>query len=165
MRKVLVMDTSILCVWLGVTGKETCGPPGDRWNRKRVDELIERERDDGTTFVLPLASIIETGNHIAQSKGDRHAEAKKLARLMVETADGKSPWAAFTRQSELWQTDALKSLAATWPALAAQRLSIGDATIEEVAKLYEKLGFSVEILTGDQGLKAREPIQPRPVPR
>lgn len=26
MRKVLVIDTSVLCVWLKVPGKETCGP-------------------------------------------------------------------------------------------------------------------------------------------
>ena len=26
MKKVLVIDTSVLCVWLKVPGKETCGP-------------------------------------------------------------------------------------------------------------------------------------------
>ncbi|HSO00521.1 MAG TPA: hypothetical protein VLS89_19650 [Candidatus Nanopelagicales bacterium] len=159
------MDTSILCVWLGVTGKETCGPPDDRWDKKRVEEVIRRETKVGTLFVLPLASIIETGNHIAQSRGDRHTEAQHLARVMVSSADGKSPWAVFTEQRDLWGPDALKSLAATWPDLAKQKLSLGDATIEEVAKLYERMGHSVEIFTADQGLKAREPARPPPVPR
>lgn len=31
MRKVLIIDTSILCVWLQVAGMETCGPNNDRW--------------------------------------------------------------------------------------------------------------------------------------
>jgi len=37
MRKVLIMDTSILCVWLGVPGMATCGPDTDKWDRPRVD--------------------------------------------------------------------------------------------------------------------------------
>src|SRR5262245_14597122 len=105
MKKVLVIDTSILCVWLGVAGKETCGRARDRWDKGRVDQIIARERKAGTTFVLPLATIIETGNHIAQGTGDRcHTEAQRLATLMAEAADGKSPWAAFTQQAVLWDT-------------------------------------------------------------
>lgn len=29
MKKVLDVDTSVLCVWLKVPGKETCGPSND----------------------------------------------------------------------------------------------------------------------------------------
>lgn len=165
MKKVLVIDTSILCVWLGVTGRETCGRDGDRWDKERVEKLLHRERKEGATLVLPLASIIETGNHIAQGRGDRHAEAKKLGELMAEAADGRSPWAAFTHQQDLWDAAALKELAKRWPPFAAQKLSIGDATIEDVARYYERMGSRVEILTGDRGLKAREPARPPPVPR
>jgi hypothetical protein len=165
MKRVVVIDTSILCVWLGVSGKETCGAGDDRWDKGRVDAVVSREKQRGTTLVLPLATIIETGNHIAQGRGNRHAEAKKLAELMAKTADGSSPWAAFTEQSDLWRPDALRALAVTWPPLAAQRLSIGDATIENVASYYERAGFEVEILTGDRELKARQPA-PRPqIPR
>lgn len=164
MRRVLVIDTSILCAWLGVSGKETCGPQDDRWDGKRVAEIIREAETEGATLVLPLATIIETGNHIAQGKGDRHASAMRLSALLSSAADGESPWAAFTQQANLWTAEALKRLGATWPALAAQRLSIGDATIEEVARLYEVMGYHVEILTGDAGLKAREPARP-PVPR
>ena len=34
---------------------------------------------------------------------------------------------------------------------------IGDATIKDVAEFYTESGVSVEILTGDEGLKAYEP--------
>ena len=36
-------------------------------------------------------------------------------------------------------------------------LSIGDATIKDVATYYREAGYGVEILTGDEGLKAYEP--------
>lgn len=67
MSKILVIDTSVLCVWLEVPGLVSCGTDADRWDKSRVDKKIQTEIDAKTTFVLPLASIIETGNHIAQS--------------------------------------------------------------------------------------------------
>lgn len=61
MQKVLIVDTSILCAWLGVPGKETCGAKSDRWDQNKVKQKIEAEKKQNTTFVLPLATIIETG--------------------------------------------------------------------------------------------------------
>jgi len=163
--KVIIMDTSILCVWLKVPGKETCGAEVDRWDFKRVNTLINREIDNKSTLVLPLATIIETGNHISQSPGDRFHVAQQLAELMRKAADQKTPWAAFTDQTKLWDTDGLGRLADEWPKLVASRLSIGDATIKQVAEYYAKGGFMVEILTGDAGLKAYQPINKPLVPR
>jgi hypothetical protein len=65
----------------------------------------------------------------------------------------------------LWDTQGLKNLAAEWPELAKQKISIGDATIKSVAEYYAKTGFTVEILTGDVGLKAYQPATPVPTPR
>lgn len=165
MRRVLIIDTSILCVWLDVPGRETCGPSHDRWNRQRVSEKLEQERDQKTIFVLPLASIIETGNHIAQASHSRKERGQALADLMHKSAEQESPWAAFSDQSVLWSPEKLKSLAGTWPDLAVQKLSLGDATIRDVADHYAQMGYGVEILTGDQGLKAYQPIAPVSVPR
>lgn len=67
---------------------------------------------------------------------------------------------AFTDQSSLWQADNLRLLADNWPQLAASGLSIGDATIKDVAEYYARDGYLVEILTGDAGLKAYQPSQP-----
>jgi hypothetical protein len=165
MRKVLILDTSILCVWLKVPGKDTCGPDNDRWDRERVKRKISQETPAGTLLVLPVASIIETGNHIAQAKHSRRKHAGELAELMRSSADQRSPWAAFAEQSVLWSPERLKVLAATWPDLAARRLSLADATIKDVAEHYAAMGCQVEILTGDQGLKAYEPPVPPEVPR
>ncbi len=165
MRKVLIIDTSILCIWLDVPGMNTCGPNEDCWDKPRVDNKIVEEQRAGTTFVLPLASIIETGNHIAHAAHSRRERGQSLAELMRQSADQQTPWAAFSDQTLLWEPEKLKTLADTWPDLAAQKLSLGDATIKDVAEYYAQMGCQVEILTGDQGLKSYEPITPTEIPR
>lgn len=165
MRKVLILDTSILCVWLEVPGKETCGSGQNSWKKSKVDELLKQEQKAGTTFVLPLASIVETGNHIAQASAQRYEKAQAFAQLMLNAADEKTPWAAFTEQSHLWDAEGLKRLATEWVELAVQSISIGDATIKTVAEFYARIGYQVEILTGDEGLKAFEPAPPTKRPK
>jgi hypothetical protein len=165
MNKVLIIDTSILCVWLKIPKMETCGAAPNQWDFVRVDQLIEEEKSRNTTLVLPLATILETGNHIAQAGSRRYETAQALAKIMTEAADVKSPWAAFTDQSVLWEAEGLKKLASEWPDLATQKISIGDATIKTVAEYYHERGVEVDILTGDKGLKAYQPTTPAPVPR
>jgi hypothetical protein len=165
MRRILVIDTSILCVWLQVPGKETCGHENDHWNKQRIDAVLKAEEARGTILVLPLATIIETGNHIAQAKTRRYETARALADLMIAAADERSPWAAFIHQAEFWSPNGLRSLATRWPDQAKAQLSIGDATIVTVAEYYARMGNQVEILTGDTGLKQYQPSTPIPVPR
>lgn len=112
-----------------------------------------------------MASIIETGNHIAQAPGDRFPIAVGLAKVISQAATASSPWAAFTDQAELWREEQLDSLAKTWPDLARSKMSIGDATIRDVAEYYARAGYDVEIVTGDAGLKAYEPVSKVQVPR
>ena len=164
-RRVIILDTSVLCCWLRVPGKEKTGPVDDRWDHARIDALLQKERELNSTFVLPVATLIETGNHIAQAASLRFERAQDLARCLQEAAQARSPWAAFTDQSQLWATENLRTLADNWPALASQRISIGDATIKDVAEYYAKAGFFVEILTADAGLKAYQPAQALPPPR
>lgn len=164
-QKAIIFDTSVLCCWLKVPGKDTCGPQNNQWNFEKIRRKIEDEKKNSSIFVLPLATIIETGNHISQVAADRHALAAALADLIKKTATETEPWAAFSQQSTLWEKENLQKLADTWPALAAQRLSIGDATIKDVAEYYAKAHCEVEILTGDQGLKAYQPTIPLLLPR
>ena len=165
MKKILIIDTSILCVWLQVPGRERCGKKGDEWNKERVNEHIDLAMNQKAIFVLPLATIIETGNHISQAGQSRREKAESLADLINKSADQTSPWAAFSEQSALWTHEKLKKLAETWPDLAVQKISLADATIKDVAEYYALAGYAVEIFTGDQGLKAHEPISVTPVPR
>lgn len=157
---IYIFDTSVLCCWLDVPGKETCGPRTDPWDKNRMETLVQKGLKENAIFVLPLASIIETGNHIAQSGGDRRTVALALAELIRKTAVSETPWAAFDAQSELWSSESLEQLANEWPDLAIGGLGIGDCTIKNVANYYAKVpGYTVKILTGDQGLKAYEPLE------
>lgn len=70
--KVIIIDTTIMCCWLDICRKETCGPDNDKWDKKRVEEYILKETGKGATLVLPLPVIIETGNHIAQAPERRY---------------------------------------------------------------------------------------------
>jgi hypothetical protein len=164
-KKILVLDTSILCCWLRIPGKDTAGAANDRWNFNRINQLLIDERAQGSTFVLPIASLIETGNHIAQCNGDRYNLATALTDHLRRTAEASSPWAAFTDQSTLWEPTNLQELANAWPELAVGGTSIGDATIKHVAEYYSRAGFEVEILTGDEGLKAYETTKVQLTPR
>lgn len=164
-KRVLILDTSVLCCWLKVPGKDETGPVNDRWNHDRIDALLKQERLMNSTFVLPIATLIETGNHIAQAPNLRFERATDLAAYLREAAEAKSPWAAFTDQSQLWGTENLRALADSWPQLANSRISIGDATIKDVAEFYAKAGYFVEILTADAGLKAYQPAQSVTPPR
>lgn len=164
-KKVLVLDTSIFCVWLEIPSFERCGGDDDYWDRERTNRKIEEEIEQGTTFVLPLATIIETGNHLSQSRGDRYDLARRFCSILAQSVNNESPWAAYSEQGELWDDAQMRRLAEEWPELAVSGLSIGDATIKYVADWYAKAGYEVEILTGDSGLKAYEPSIPLPIPR
>ena len=112
-KRVLVIDTSVLCCWLEVPGKEVAGPAGDRWDHTRISSLIDLEIQQNSTLVLPMATLIETGNHIAQAPGQRHRTSTRLAECLRQAAEAESPWAAFTDQSPLWEAEKLAELART----------------------------------------------------
>lgn len=156
-QKILILDTSILCVYLKIPYMDDCGPDNNKWDYKRVSEKIKNEISKKSLLVLPLASLIETGNHIAQVNGERYELAVALSDIIKKVANDEEPWAAFTFQRKLWDEENLIKLANNWPPLAAGGLSIGDATIKDVAEYYTEAGYQVEIFTGDEGLKAYEP--------
>lgn len=164
MRKFLIIDTSILCVYLKLPTFTSCGKGDNTWNFDRIAQKLDQEIEADTTLVLPLATIIETGNHISQSEGDRFALAKSLSDIIVKCADSENPWSAFSEQSELWSNEPLKELAEKWPELAARKISIGDATIADVAEYYSAGGTAVvEIISGDSGLVQFTPIPKQPI--
>ncbi|MBF0428645.1 MAG: hypothetical protein HQL94_06945 [Magnetococcales bacterium] len=167
-KKVLVLDTTLLVVWLRFPGENAVGPKDDLWTFDRIDQHFKESEQQGATFVLPLATIIETGNMIC--KCEQHCRenlSKQLAEIIRKCASGDSPWALFSDQSVLWTPAQLVELAETWPSQINYNRchSLGDATIKTVAEYYTKSGFAVEIATGDAGLKYFQYPQPQPSPR
>lgn len=167
MRKVLLIDTSLLCVWLQVTGRETAG--NNEWYFDRVNQKIQAEIAKSTTLVLPLASVIETGNHIAQAKTanseSKRITAQKFAEIITYAADETTPWAKFREQIVLWEEEKLKELAAKFPNQAVEKTFMGDASIVVLGWHYHQKGFHVEFLTDDDKLKSQEPPPPLPPKR
>ena len=56
---------------------------------------------------------------------------EEFAQIMIDSADEKSPWAAFTEQSSLWNPENLKKLAEKWKATVIGGQALGDASIVE----------------------------------
>ena len=83
MSKVLIIDTSILCVFLRVPDMDDCGPDSDKWDYNRVCRKLEKEIMDKSVLVMPVATMIETGNHVAQANGDRYGAAERLSELKL----------------------------------------------------------------------------------
>ena len=83
MRRVVFIDTSVLCELLAVPGKsqqaDAC--------RREFAERVER----GEQFVLPITAVIEAGNHIAQASGDRRAAATRLVDWLRRAVEGRPP--------------------------------------------------------------------------
>jgi hypothetical protein len=160
-KKVLIVDTCLACVWMQVPGMETAGPDNDRWDRNRVNKKIEEETAAGTLLVLPLASIIETGNHIAQIKRQNRMDyVRQFAEHIQHCIDGDTPWVAYNEQNSLWEGEHLKGIADRWVEMndKGETHSLGDVSILDVATAYRKAGFKAEILTADQLLKAYESV-------
>ena len=160
--KIIIIDTSIMCCWLNICGKETCGSHENIWDHEKVKQFIEDETKAGSTLVLPLPVIIETGNHIAQASSGRYECAVEFIDIINKAVDEKSPWAAFSGQQDLWDGEKIKDLISRWPELVKPdekgNLSMGDLMIKAVADFYAPLGNEVVILTGDKGLKIYEKV-------
>jgi len=164
-RRVVILDTSLLCCWLRVPGREDAGSGAASWNFERVDGEIKKEISGGSTIVLPWATIIETGNHISQAPTRRYETAVLFAEKLKGAARSETPWTAFLDQTDLMGAEQLLLLAEEWPPLARAKISLADVTIKSIASYYAAAGFEVRILTSDEMLRAYEPTRPTKRPR
>ncbi|MER5355468.1 hypothetical protein ABT093_34720 [Kitasatospora sp. NPDC002551] len=106
-----------------------------------VSEMLSREKA-GVHFILPTATIIETGNHIFQIKegSARRGRATVFMNLLEKTARGEAPWRLHQR---VWDSVFLADLCrggATAMDLAEhavrQQLGAGDLSIVAERDLY-----------------------------
>ncbi len=163
-RKILIFDTSVLLVYLNVPGRNVCNGPLHLTHEIAL-ETIEEKTQNGYDFVLPVACVIEAGNHIAQcSQGNRHNLAGQLIELVQNTANGVSPWILFSDNLDIWHPNNLKWID-NWADYAVAGLSLADRTISSIADDYSQRGFEVEIFTCDEQLKAYQPAPPLYTPR
>ena len=118
---VCLVDTSILCNIIPVPGRD-----GDR---ERVRSEFEDHIDLGVNFILPMATIIETGNHIAQN-GDgrqRRAAAERYVTLVKGAIDGKTPFSP----TRFFEPEELRQWLDKFPDSAMRETGFGDLSIIE----------------------------------
>ena len=156
---VTMVDTSVLCELLQVPGKSS------PVRSTEVRAEVERRLGEGERLLIPITTVIETGNHIAQATGDRFAAAGRLVRLLRVAISEESPWRVL--QTRLG-TEFLASLCdgdstgRSLEALAAARVGAGD-----IAILVERDQFlaatairTVQVWTFDEGLAAQAASRP-----
>ncbi|MCB0141885.1 MAG: hypothetical protein KDE50_18420 [Caldilineaceae bacterium] len=86
MSSICIIDTSVFCNILKV-------PKKSQWHEKTIAQF-RRYNDDSYTFLLPMATIYETGNHIAQN-GDgqvRRKTAELFVQQVTQAFQGQAPW-------------------------------------------------------------------------
>ena len=85
MPEIVIVDTSILLNVFNV--------PGRNQDHDKVCEELKGLLDAQANLLLPIAAIIETGNHIANSRnGRRRTIATKFLDEIRKALNGDSPW-------------------------------------------------------------------------
>lgn len=99
---------------------------------KELKELLSQK--DENAFILPFATIIETGNHIAHcSDGNqRRKAAEKFTECIEKTINNKASWQYYGNQ--LTPED-LKQICMEFPDFAMRGEGFGDLSI---IRAYEK---------------------------
>lgn len=144
---IVLVDTSVLVELLRV-------PNLYGRHEQIVSEFMSRH-ERGETLLLPVASVFETGNHIAQN-GDgrqRRAAAKRFVELVAKALRGDLP---FTPTRDLRTAD-LSSLIEGFADDAMREVSLGDRSILQELTHQRRLhhrGRPVEVWTLDQALSA-----------
>lgn len=112
MSAVVLLDTSVLLEYFSVPGKSK--------KTNRVEDVFAKLaefRKSGCQLLLPVAAIIETGNHISKAKIDgdkRKVLVEKFVECVLDAIDSKTPWTITPWPENLsireWITDFPSSL-------------------------------------------------------
>ena len=151
MQTVYFIDTSILLNILDV--------PKRNQEREKIVQKMERMISEGDGFILPLATIIETGNHIAHidDGNQRRDRAELLSDLIRNVLNDNFPWVY--NKNEIAGADLLK-IAEKFPDYAQkEEMGLGDLSILTEYfrfKNKHKKRFNVKIWSTDGHLCARD---------
>jgi hypothetical protein len=139
---ICLIDTSVFLNLLKVPGRHN--------ELDVVNADFATYTDLGASFILPMASIIETGNHIAQNgNGDaRRKTAERFVKAVQAAFDGNAPWISseFPRNADIhaW-LDQFPAHAGSnkSPAKTTEGTSFGDLSIiQEYRQCLRRFGMS-----------------------
>lgn len=152
MRAVSFIDTSVLCNLIPVPGRDQ---NAEEVKRVMKDRLAQNER-----FILPMTSVIETGNFIAQLADGavRRQTADKLEKILRLICEGKAPWVLHDVAWDKLFLNQLLDGADTMMSYvehAVSQLGTGDLCIlTERHQYHQRSGIRANIWTFDEGLSS-----------
>lgn len=144
---VAIVDTSIFCNVLNI--------PTKNGERVQVMKDLKSYLEEGTTLLLPMAAVYETGNHIAQLKavggGKRRSLANTFAKEVTKAISGDAPWQVM----QLPETEEVSVWLSEFPEAAMRGAGMGDLSIIKEWEKFTKRapGRRVFIWTLDSDLK------------
>ena len=150
--EVFFIDTSVFCNILPVPGRDQ--------DRDAVMAQLKDRLERGT-LILPVTTVIETGNFIAQlaSGGMRRAAALRFVTVLELICAGKAPW---TLHQFAWDQNILEDLISgsgsgtTLVQHAEGKVGTGDLTILAEMRAYARRAqtAAVQVWSLDGGLVA-----------
>lgn len=114
------IDTSIMCNLLEIP--DMCADK--ERGKQEWKEVLEKKE----TLIMPLATIIETGNHVTHI-ADGHARytvTMKFKEYLEKTAESKAPW---TLYGNALDKEEIRYIAANMEQFTIAEIGIGDMTI------------------------------------
>jgi len=163
MNTVCLIDTSVFLNLLNV--------PNCNDDKEEVCKSFMEYTALDCTFILPMATILETGNHIAKNGdgGTRRKSAKRFCDSVKAAFNGEAPW----KPSEFPKSREVMNWIDSFPDLAGQNKSVtktGEGTsfadlsiIQDYKKCIKKFSMAeIFIWSLDSDLKF---YQYRPQPR
>lgn len=124
------IDTSVLLNIIDVPGR-------NQQHEEVMEELISLTgKKKENALVLPFATIIETGNHIAHcgDGGKRRKAAEKFSMCLEKTINNQAPWQYYGNQ--LTEKD-LQEICREFPDFAMRGEGFGDLSIIRAYQKYK----------------------------
>lgn len=123
------IDTSIMLNLLEV--------PGSCSEKEKVKQEWAEVLKNKETLIMPIATIIETGNHIAHiSNGNaRHTVTEKFKEFLEKTAEEKAPWTLYGNGLD---KEEIRYVADHLNEFTKNCIGIGDMTIIYAFEKYRK---------------------------
>lgn len=106
-------------------------------NRSEImKELLEMVKNKTEVLILPFATIIESGNHIAhQTDGNqRRQTAERFSKYVMKTIAGEAPWSYYGEQMT---PEELTITCTEFPDFAMREEGFGDLSIIRAYERYK----------------------------
>lgn len=146
LKGLLIIDTSIMLEYLQVPDKSS----NASGITERIDAML---KSNEYILFLPLATIVETGNHISHVKSNndvRFLIAQAFVSKVKMALEGTKPFKALE-----WEAKEIGEWIDVFPIEASKKISFGDCSIKaQFKKICKQFsGLPIKIWSKDDDLK------------